>query len=57
MSDFTAALITAQQTVTFRTFTQVPPLPGFVTINITLCGIGHPLVPQRAPAQPGRVWP
>ena len=39
MSDFTAALITAQQTVTFRTFTQVPPLPGFVTINITLCGI------------------
>jgi len=39
MSDFTAALITAQQTVMFRTFTQVPPLPGFVTINITLCGI------------------
>jgi (R,R)-butanediol dehydrogenase / meso-butanediol dehydrogenase / diacetyl reductase len=39
MSDVTAALITAKETVTFRAFTQVPPPPGCVTINISLCGI------------------
>jgi (R,R)-butanediol dehydrogenase/meso-butanediol dehydrogenase/diacetyl reductase len=39
MSDITAALITAKETVTFRTFTQVPPPAGCVTINIILCGI------------------
>ena len=39
MSDVTAALITAKETVTFRTFTQAPPSPGCVTVDITLCGI------------------
>ena len=39
MSDVTAALITAKETVTFRSFTQSPPQPGCVTIDISLCGI------------------
>ncbi len=39
MSDVTAALITAQETVTLRRFPQAPPPPGCVTIDITLCGI------------------
>jgi (R,R)-butanediol dehydrogenase / meso-butanediol dehydrogenase / diacetyl reductase len=39
MSDVTAALITAKETVTLRTFTQAPPPPGCVTIDIRLCGI------------------
>ena len=39
MSAVTAALITAKETVTLRTFTQAPPPPGCVTIDITLCGI------------------
>jgi (R,R)-butanediol dehydrogenase / meso-butanediol dehydrogenase / diacetyl reductase len=39
MSDVTAALITARATVTFRRFTQAPPPPGCVTIDISLCGI------------------
>jgi (R,R)-butanediol dehydrogenase/meso-butanediol dehydrogenase/diacetyl reductase len=39
MSDVTAALITAKETVTLRTFTQAPPPPGCVTIDIKLCGI------------------
>jgi (R,R)-butanediol dehydrogenase / meso-butanediol dehydrogenase / diacetyl reductase len=39
MSDVTAALITAKETVTLRRFTQAPPPPGCVTIDIRLCGI------------------
>ena len=39
MSEVTAALITAKGTVTLRTFTQAPPPPGCVTIDIRLCGI------------------
>ena len=39
MSDVTAALITAKETVTFRRFTQAPPQSGCVTIDISLCGI------------------
>ena len=39
MSDVTAALITAKETVTFHRFTQAPPEPGCVTIDISLCGI------------------
>ena len=39
MSDVTAALITAKETVTFRRFTQAPPSAGCVTIDIRLCGI------------------
>ena len=39
MSDVTAALITAKETVTLQTFTQAPPPPGCVTVDITLCGI------------------
>jgi (R,R)-butanediol dehydrogenase/meso-butanediol dehydrogenase/diacetyl reductase len=39
MSDVTAALITAKETVTLRTFIQAPPPPGCVTIDIRLCGI------------------
>lgn len=39
MSDVTAALITAKETVTFRRFTQALPPPGCVTIDISLCGI------------------
>jgi (R,R)-butanediol dehydrogenase / meso-butanediol dehydrogenase / diacetyl reductase len=39
MSDVTAALITAKETVTLRRFAQEPPPPGGVTIDISLCGI------------------
>jgi (R,R)-butanediol dehydrogenase / meso-butanediol dehydrogenase / diacetyl reductase len=39
MSDVIAALITAKETVTLRMFTQAPPPPGCVTIDIRLCGI------------------
>lgn len=39
MSDVTAALITAKETVTLRKFIQTPPPPGSVTIGIRLCGI------------------
>jgi (R,R)-butanediol dehydrogenase / meso-butanediol dehydrogenase / diacetyl reductase len=39
MSDVTAALITAKETVTLRRFPQAAPPPGGVTIDIRLCGI------------------
>ena len=39
MSDVTAALITAKETVTFRRFSQAPPRSGCVTVDISLCGI------------------
>jgi (R,R)-butanediol dehydrogenase/meso-butanediol dehydrogenase/diacetyl reductase len=39
MSDVTAALITAKETVAFRRFTRIPPEAGCVTIDISLCGI------------------
>ncbi len=39
MSDVTAALITAKETVTLRRFTHALPPPGCVTIDIRLCGI------------------
>jgi (R,R)-butanediol dehydrogenase / meso-butanediol dehydrogenase / diacetyl reductase len=39
MSDVTAALITAKETVSIRRFPQEPPPPGCVTIDISLCGI------------------
>jgi (R,R)-butanediol dehydrogenase/meso-butanediol dehydrogenase/diacetyl reductase len=39
MSDVTAALITAKDTVTLRTFPQAAPPPGGVAIDIRLCGI------------------
>ena len=39
MSDVTAALITAKETVTLRRFPQAAPPPGGVTIEIRLCGI------------------
>jgi (R,R)-butanediol dehydrogenase / meso-butanediol dehydrogenase / diacetyl reductase len=39
MSDVTAALITAKETVTFRRFSQAAPRSGCVTVDISLCGI------------------
>jgi (R,R)-butanediol dehydrogenase / meso-butanediol dehydrogenase / diacetyl reductase len=39
VSDVTAALITAKETVTLRRFPQAAPPPGGVTIDIRLCGI------------------
>jgi (R,R)-butanediol dehydrogenase / meso-butanediol dehydrogenase / diacetyl reductase len=39
MSDDTAALITAKETVTLRRFPQAAPPPGGVTVEIRLCGI------------------
>ena len=39
MADVTAALITAKETVTFRTFSPAPPPSGCVTVSISLCGI------------------
>lgn len=39
MSDVTAALITAKETVTFRRFSQAPPRSGCATVDISLCGI------------------
>ena len=41
MADVTAALITAKETVTFRTFTLAPPPPDCVAIDVTLCGSWH----------------
>jgi (R,R)-butanediol dehydrogenase/meso-butanediol dehydrogenase/diacetyl reductase len=37
--DVTAGLITGKETVTFRPFPQAPPGPGWVTVDIRLCGI------------------
>lgn len=37
--DVTAGLITAKETVEFRQFPQAPPAPGWVTVDIRLCGI------------------
>jgi (R,R)-butanediol dehydrogenase/meso-butanediol dehydrogenase/diacetyl reductase len=39
MSDVTAALITAKETVILRRYTQAEPPPGSVTVDIRLCGI------------------
>jgi (R,R)-butanediol dehydrogenase/meso-butanediol dehydrogenase/diacetyl reductase len=37
--DVIAGLITAKETVEFRQFPQAPPAPGWVTVDIRLCGI------------------
>ena len=58
MSDVTAALITAKETVTFRRFTQAPPatrLRHHRHQPVRDLRDGHRLVPQRAPAQPSRL--
>jgi (R,R)-butanediol dehydrogenase/meso-butanediol dehydrogenase/diacetyl reductase len=39
VQDVTAGLITAKETVEFRQFPQAPPAPGWVTVDIRLCGI------------------
>jgi (R,R)-butanediol dehydrogenase / meso-butanediol dehydrogenase / diacetyl reductase len=39
VTEVTAALITAQETVEFRTFSQPAPADGCVTVEISLCGI------------------
>ena len=37
--DVAAGLITGKETVTYRQFPQAPPAPGWVTVDIRLCGI------------------
>ncbi|MGY1616135.1 zinc-binding dehydrogenase [Geodermatophilus sp. SYSU D00691] len=62
MGTVTAALITGPESVEFRSFPEVPPGPGCVTVDVRLCGIcGTDIASYRtghlhSPAVCGHEW-
>lgn len=62
VEEVTAALITGEQTLEYRSFPAGPPPPGCVTVDITLCGIcGTDIASYRtghlhSPAVCGHEW-